>query len=173
MIPFSRRIVFLSPLSPDEAAKALESAIENRKDWKKKALSTGSGRFSGEIIDLKFTIKREISYRNSFLPNISGTIAPGDTGSRIEVTMGIHPAAGAFIAVWAFVLIYNFYNAMHFGVGGAVNYSFLAPLCFMLALGLGMTMIGFVPEVAKADKFLIETLKAEKERKRDFSREAI
>ena len=56
--------------------------------------------FVGSVRELSFSIRRYIRYRNSFLPMIRGRLTPIETGTRVSVTMFIHPAVAVFMAFW-------------------------------------------------------------------------
>jgi hypothetical protein len=45
----------------------------------------------GTIDNNTFRVRRDIHYRNSFLPLVRGRITPTSTGSHISVKMFIHP----------------------------------------------------------------------------------
>src|ERR1700690_4052606 len=56
--------------------------------------------FIGWVRDGSFKLHRDIRYRNSFLPVVHGRIVPADIGTRIQVTMSIHPLVAVFLAIW-------------------------------------------------------------------------
>ena len=170
-----RRITLVSSLPPQEALKALEGAIQSRKGWKDKLLSTGSGKFTGEVTGDRFDIVRDIAYRNSYLPRVTGTITAGSPASRIEVSMMPGPRALIFMALWLGLLVFNgitMVRAMNSG-GGPRDYTFLEIIGGMAAFVFALSQAGFWPEAKKAETFLKETLKAERDSRPDPSRQAI
>jgi hypothetical protein len=164
MIFPSRKLVLLSALKPDEAQRALGAAVAPRRNWRQKAFTRGKGNFMGEVNEGGFSLVRDISYRNSFLPRITGPIGSGSPASRIEVSMRMEPAVMVFMAVWlGFVLLSL--------ITGTLSY-FHAPenhrdgTFFMITGGMALfgvllPQFSFRPEAKKAEKFLKEVLKAE------------
>src|SRR6188474_594186 len=92
-----RKIELCSPLPVSEVVRLLENAVEPRR-W----LRWGASHcpFEGTVTEFAFDIRRIISYRNSFLPQIRGTISQDAAGSRISVTMQLHVTVAAFMTVW-------------------------------------------------------------------------
>lgn len=109
----------------------------------------GTPPFIGEVRDRTFLIRRDIRYRNSFLPRIRGAIRSSPGGARIRLDMQLQPAVLAFVLLWL-------------GSAAAVAVSILdahAPEAAvlpvaMLAFGLGLTALGFYPEARKATRML-------------------
>src|SRR5580692_4187355 len=62
--------------------------------------------FLGSVENLSFKIRRNIQYRNSFLPIIWGKIVPSPSGSRVNVFMYMHPFSLVFMLVWFGFLIH-------------------------------------------------------------------
>jgi len=56
--------------------------------------------YEGTISSSGFEIRRIIDYRNSFLPNIRGRFDSSSAGTRIRITMGLHPFVTAFLIFW-------------------------------------------------------------------------
>lgn len=98
-------ITFQSKLKESELLQRLEDSIErvkafrfglfNRKDTKP---------YQGKIVGHSFNISRIISYRNSFLPQISGTIENTFSGSLIRVKMRLHVAVIIFLCIWGAIM---------------------------------------------------------------------
>lgn len=174
MVPW-RRIVLVSPLRPEEALKALEGAIESRKGWKDRLLSGGSGKFAGVVTGDRFDIRRDIAYRNSFLPRVTGAITAGSPASRIDVSMVPDPKVLVFLGLWLGLLAINALNVLRAVAAGhgPKDYTFLFIMGGMALFVIGLSQVGFRPEAKKAETFLKETLKAEREHLPDPSREAI
>lgn len=168
MILPARKLVLLSPLQPAEAAQALRAVLAPKRDWRQKMLRQGGGAFTGDVSDSHFSIVRDIRYRNSFLPFVTGEIAAAYPGSRIEVRMKMHGATTGFMTVWlgftflmcvTFVAAFFKVGALHFqGDPGSAAIPF-----GMLLFGIGMTWGGFLPEAKKAQNFLVEVLRADVE----------
>jgi hypothetical protein len=56
--------------------------------------------FSGFIMNQQFEVRRNINYRNSFLPQVTGTITKDMFGSKILVKMRPQGFVVAFITLW-------------------------------------------------------------------------
>ncbi|NEP14319.1 MAG: hypothetical protein F6K14_29815, partial [Symploca sp. SIO2C1] len=56
--------------------------------------------YTGTISNSGFEIRRLIQYRNSFLPNIQGRFESLSDGTRIRVTMRLHPLVMIFLLFW-------------------------------------------------------------------------
>ncbi len=133
-------------------------------------LRQDGGGFMGDAADGKFKIQRDINYRNSFLPIIKGTIepAPEYNGSRITLRMGMHKAVIIFLSFWigAVALL-----AVPLCIGAIMGtlqppqsgfWGIVVP-CGMLCFGIALPHACFWGEAKKAEKFLIETFRAEVE----------
>jgi hypothetical protein len=113
--------------------------------------------YSGTIQDESFKITRNINYRNSFLPVITGKINDNyPTGSTINITMSLNPFVIAFMSLWLFVVAgvgLTFFIAMittgELIVGGLIPFG-------MLIFGCLLTIIPFKIEANIAKKFLEE-----------------
>lgn len=118
-----------------------------RRSWTSRI--RGGPLFLGHVGDNSFAIRRDISYRNSFLPRIKGRVIPTQTGARVSVIMYLHPFTALFMAFWL----------------GRVGYGALrdasassAGLWVMLAFGVALTTGAFFPEALKAKRMLSATL---------------
>ena len=113
--------------------------------------SAGAPPFVGTLEGDAFRFVRAIRYRNSFLPRIRGRIAAAPTGTRVYVTMHLHPAVALFMAFWL--------CGVGFGVvavlmePGGPSPAALLP-AGMLAFGVILTVGGFFPEAIKARRLL-------------------
>jgi hypothetical protein len=106
-------------------------------------MSTPLGRpFIGSVSDVNFKIRRDIRYRNGFLPMISGRIAPLNFGTRVSVTMYPHPAVAVFMLLWL-----GFAGRDGFGGG------YWIPRLFFV-FGVVLVTGGFFSEAVKAKRLL-------------------
>src|SRR5207247_8945197 len=96
LLPY-RKLKLRSCLPAAQVAEVLANSVEPRR-W----LRLGSGRcpFEGTVKGFEFDVQRIISYRNSFLPQIRGTITSEPYGSCITITMRLHIAVLIFMSVW-------------------------------------------------------------------------
>jgi hypothetical protein len=85
-------------MSAAEIYSALDAVVEPPQ-WFRMSSESGK-KFQGEFSSSGFKIMRIISYRNSFLPVIEGTVTPTISGSRISVTMRLHRYVGIFMLLW-------------------------------------------------------------------------
>ncbi|WP_118976034.1 hypothetical protein [Taibaiella koreensis] len=91
--------------------------------------------YKGKIAMDGFAISREIRYRNSFLPRISGKIYTDVDGATIEVRMRLHPLVLAFICIWA--LGVGFAAIAALSAGGPAAFIPAAMLLFLYVLVMG------------------------------------
>jgi hypothetical protein len=105
----------------------------------------------GSVEGDSFKLQRAILYRNSFLPIIRGRIVPIEVGTRIKVTMHLHPFVALFMTFWL----------------GAVGYALIAasstsrlPLALMFLFGIVLIAGGFVPEALRAKRLLSAAIRS-------------
>jgi hypothetical protein len=107
--------------------------------------------FIGAIDGPAFRMRRDIRYRNSLLPRIRGCVASVPTGTRVSVSMHLHPVVAAFMLIWL-------------GAVGAAAITALGsrgsgtPLAYipagMFVFGVVLMVGGFFPEAMKARRLL-------------------
>jgi hypothetical protein len=76
---------------------------------------------------------------------ISGRIVQIEPGTRVKVTMYLHPFVGLFMTFWL--------GAVGHGLLAAPSASRL-PLAFMFLFGIALIAGGFIPEALKAKRLL-------------------
>jgi YD repeat-containing protein len=108
--------------------------------------------FLGSVENLSFKIRRNIQYRNSFLPIIQGKIVPTPTGSRVNVFMYMHPFSLVFMMIWFGELV--FIESKFIDVDIARSFLPIGMAVFGLALSLG----GFYFEALKVMPLLSEAI---------------
>jgi len=106
--------------------------------------------FIGSVQDTTFKLRRNIDYRNSFLPSISGRIVSLPKGTRVTVAMSFHPAASIFMIFWlAFV-----------GYGALRDKSaFPSVTWWMFGFGCVLPILGFLPEAIIARRLLLAAIR--------------
>jgi hypothetical protein len=114
--------------------------------WRSRGSTDSS--FVGTVEDDSFRIRRDIRYRNSFLPLIWGRITLTGTGSRIYVTMFLHPLVALFMVFWL-VMAGNF--ALNLQPPSLVAVG-------MFIFGVVLTVAGFFPEAIKAKRLISEAV---------------
>jgi hypothetical protein len=178
MIFPSRSLVLKSPFSPADAASLLQAAIRPRRGGWAQVWSRGAGNFMGEVKENRFDIVRDIPGRNSFLPNVRGTIESNIIGSRISVSMKMHASTAGFMAVWLFVTILGLLDAGRvyydtWKAGKHMDPHFYIIIGSLAVFGFLLMHFSFRPEARRAENFLKQTLKAETEPPMDGGRAAI
>lgn len=112
-----------------------------------------SGRpFLGKVEGRSFRIRRDIHYRNSFLPLIRGRIAATPNGSRVSVVMFMHPAVLIFMLGWFGMLVSVEWRLLNANIAR----SYL-PVT-MMVFGLVMSLGGFFYEALKVMPLLSEAV---------------
>ncbi|HLW54059.1 MAG TPA: hypothetical protein VKW06_14575 [Candidatus Angelobacter sp.] len=108
--------------------------------------------FKGTSNSNSFKVRRYISYRNSFLPVVWGRLIPTSTGTRVNVTMIVHPFVALFMGFWlvgvGWLAIARPSLPMPWGV---------LPWGF-LVFGIVLTAGGFFPEAIKAKRLIAEVV---------------
>jgi YD repeat-containing protein len=108
--------------------------------------------FVGTVEGRCFRLRRDIQYRNSFLPLIRGKIISTPTGSRVNVLMFMHPFTLIFMLVWFGFLVSAQWKVLDANI--ARSYIPLGMIIFGLVLSLG----GFYFEALKVMPLLSEAV---------------
>jgi hypothetical protein len=103
--------------------------------------------FVGTVQEDSFRIRRDIRHRNSFLPVVCGRLVPTPTGTRVWVTMFIHPLVLVFMLFWLGMI-----------GGGVAHRPDSFALWGMFVFGIALTACGFVPEVTKANRLITDAV---------------
>lgn len=110
----------------------------------------GAPPFIGRVEGSEFKCHRDIRYRNSFLPRIAGHVDSDPNGTKIDVTMYLHPVVLVFMLFWLGGVGLGAVAALRRGDGGAWT---LVPIG-MFVFGAALTLGGFYPEAIKARRLL-------------------
>jgi len=167
----SRHEVYVSPLQPAAAEAALAAVVKPRLNWKQKFQMRNwrrDGKFMGEVGEGRFSLQRDINYRNSFLPFITGSIAPSQTGAGSDVTvdMKMHKLVTIFTGFWLLMVSFFAVVVLIAAANGKASlkpgevFPLFIPF-LMLAFGITLSQVCFRIEAKKAEKFLRSTLNAE------------
>lgn len=108
--------------------------------------------FIGTVEGSAFHIRRDIRYRNSFLPRVHGQVAASRLGTRIDITMSLHPLVTIFMLFWLGGVGLGGFAAAHANPKDA-----LVPMG-MFAFGIALTLGSFFPEAFKARRLLEQSL---------------
>jgi YD repeat-containing protein len=146
------------PAQPDVVAERVRRVVSPAPTfWETLALSwrlrkASGSPFLGSVENLSFRIRRNIQYRNSFLPMIRGKITSAPTGSRIDVFMYMHPFSLVFMLVWFGLLVLTESRIVDANIARSFFPKGMA--IFGLALSLG----GFFFEALKVMPLLSEAV---------------
>lgn len=129
------------PAPPDVVAQRIRAAVSQPPTFWESMKSSWrgprpSGRpFLGTVEGLSFRIRRDIQYRNSFLPIIRGSITATSNGSRVNVLMFMHPAVLLFALGWFGFLLSVQWRLLDANI--ARSFVPVAMIVFGLVLSLG------------------------------------
>jgi hypothetical protein len=149
-----------TPLKPLEVHEQLEKEIEIPKGFNLRNIFYNSSDryFTGHVANGSFELKRIINSRNSFLPEITGTIEPTFEGSCVHVKMNLDLVAGAFMSIW---LITTFLVGTGFiiseTINGIIEWTELIPV-MMFLFGYLVPMGKFKFQAIEAEDKLLEIL---------------
>ena len=98
----TENITYKTKLKENEIVDRLSNIIEPEKTFRFEIFGNSSTKlYEGKINNLTFDIKRIITYRNSFIPRISGVINHDFDGTTIKVKMRLHIFVIIFICIWS------------------------------------------------------------------------
>jgi hypothetical protein len=162
----SYRFQIETPLPPEVVIQRIREITRDPPDFRESIRLVFARRgvpnppFFGKIEGQSFRLRRDIRNRKSFLPQIRGNVQQAFPGSRIDVTMSLHPATLLFMLFWlggvGIAAVVAFVGFMSSDTAG--DPVWLIPLG-MFILGIVMTLAGFIPEARMARRLLEEALK--------------
>ncbi|MGB8918322.1 MAG: hypothetical protein WCC89_15810 [Candidatus Sulfotelmatobacter sp.] len=104
--------------------------------------------FVGIVDDDSFRVRRDIRYRNSFLPLVRGRFISTHTGTRVNVIMFIHPLVALFMVFWLGTVGYGAFRGLSD-----------SPFVWgMFVFGVALVVGAFVPEAIKAQRLISEAM---------------
>lgn len=107
--------------------------------------------FCGTVGPARFCISPVVSYRNSFVPVLTGTIGGGGDCTLITVDMGLAAPVRVFLGIWLALCAGPFLAAAAQWPVRGFRPVDLIPLG-MLAFGFGLAALGWYLEAGKAKK---------------------
>lgn len=156
-LPFER-IVYRTNLSQEEIIKRLSDFVEPKKF---SFIRNPIKDYEGSVDAYSFDISRAITYRNSFLPQIYGSIQKNNNGTEIQVTMSLNGFVLLFTIVWCLIASFSFVFVLIKGIKDkAISVEFFIPLIMLLFI-YGLTMAGFKIESKKSKEYLRKAFEAE------------
>ena len=107
--------------------------------------------FIGRVEGTHFHMRRDIRYRNSFLPRVRGSVVQNPVGANVKVTMYLRPLVAAVMLLWL--------GAVGLGTLAVVTNEreSMVPALLpagMFSFGIVLVVVGFYPEVYKARRLL-------------------
>ena len=138
--------------TPQIVAERLRSIVrQDRREpfgmdwWSWRSRDPASPPFMGTVRDDSFRLRRDIRGRNSFLPQVRGHFASIPTGTRVCVTMFVHPLVVLFMAFWLGLV----------GYGGRADPSANSLVLWcMFIFGIVLTTASFFPEALQAKRII-------------------
>lgn len=96
LIPF-QRCTLVSSMPATQVVSTLQAATGQDRFalW-----SRPKETFIGKVDAAGFTLRRNISYRNSFLPVVNGTFETAGTNTLLHLRLGLHPGVLVFMCLW-------------------------------------------------------------------------
>jgi hypothetical protein len=155
-------ITFKSKLKEAELINRLLNEIEPEKTFRFGMFGRDSTKtYSGHIKEQTFEIKRIISYRNSFLPRISGIVINEFDRTIIKVKMRLSIFVIIFLCLWSSGVGLLCLTVLPEKIrNSGVDFSILIPIGMLLFL-YALTMAGFKFESNKSKKDLQKIFEAE------------
>lgn len=155
-------ITYRTKLSEDEVISRLTAIIDTeRKVRSIFASSPITKPYEGQVNGNQFTVRRIIRYRNSFLPEIKGTIQQGVGETLVRVKMHLHIFAVIFLGLWCSMVGFFCLGSLGRIMNGTkLASSELKPFGMLLFVYV-LTMVAFKFESIKSKKQLRTLLDAE------------
>ncbi len=154
ILPYEK-LTLLSKLPPEEVASRLRKNMSDGR-FKKE--------YIGELRGNRFSMRRNISYRNSFLPMITGFIFSDPHGTKITVDMRLHTAVLVFVLIWLAITgvmgVAGIVWAIRHSGTSDLSIELFVPLLMFLGVAL-MTILAFKFESYDSKKFLRGLFEAE------------
>lgn len=156
-LPFER-IIYRTNLTQQEIIKRLSDFVEPKTfSFGKKTIKD----YEGSVDTDSFDISRVINYRNSFLPQIYGTIQKNNDRTEIQVTMSLNGIVFLFTIVCCLMATFSFVIVLMKGIRDKeITVEFFIPLIMLLFM-YGLTMVCFKIESKKSKEYLKNIFEAE------------
>lgn len=156
----------ISPLKPAEAEKKLQASIyipeiENGSSVGFKYDVYSRKYFKGFAMYNSFKIEPDINYRNSFAPDIIGSIKPYISESRIQVKMKLTGLAVGFMSIWFGFLVIAFLSIIIKDLLAAKFEVTIIQICIFFLFGYCLVLGSFKYESIRCQKILLEIFEGE------------
>jgi len=159
-LPFEKYI-FETSLSPEEVFKRISENIEPERTFRFQMLGNNYNKpYEGKIEGRNFRLKRLISYRNSFLPVLIGTVEPTLNTTYIKFRMRLIHFVLGFMILWMTIIFIVTISMLLMGLSNGFKPPMLIP-AVMLAFGYLLTTLAFKYESKKYLAFIVDLLELE------------
>ncbi|UEQ76532.1 hypothetical protein [Chryseobacterium arthrosphaerae] len=156
-LPFER-ITYRTDWPEEKVIKTLNEFVDPKQFGFGK---TYTKEYEGYVNRNSFEISRTINYRNSFLPQINGTVHTISNGTQIDVTMKLNVFVLFFLIIWCSVASLFFVGMCGMMIRDhQISIISLMPLLMLLFVYI-LTMAGFKAESRKSKEFLRKSFEAE------------
>jgi hypothetical protein len=156
-------LTFRTKLDAEEILLRIKKNTEPEKMFRMNGLLENNDHkpYEGNVDGMTFHLTRIISYRNSFLPKISGLIERDFHGTKVTVKMKLSSSTMAFMMLWCGGVALDFFIILIFSMKEkSFKPGILIPLGALLFAYL-LTIGGFKSESSKSKEFLSQLLEAE------------
>lgn len=116
--------------------------------------------FEGYFENGEFEMQRAINYKNSFLPQIKGTVSESMSGTTVMAKLQLHDFVVAFMVVWLGGVSLALLGSIYAIISHEANPSVTIIPLIMLAFGIALVYFGFNSEKEKSINELKRILKA-------------
>jgi hypothetical protein len=100
-------LIYKTHLNEEKVIQRLSESVEPKKMFRSNLFSDYAAKaYEGEINGQAFAIRRIIRYRNSFLPEISGSVGSDYDGTTITVKMRMNILVIIFLCFWCAVVVF-------------------------------------------------------------------
>ena len=150
-----------SPLSKVEVMEILSSNIAPRTGLSFPSSKKNKTKlFEGQLTNSTFNIQLAIDYRNSFIPQIKGSIDERNNYTEIKISLELHKMIKIFMTIWiTFIAISLIATSYSFANGNTNIINIIIPLS-MLIFGIALVYWGFNNEKGNSVKILSNLIQA-------------
>ena len=157
----TENLIYHTSLSPEEVVQRLGEHVRMRRQGP--SVASTSDTYKGSVSVNTFKISRIIHSRNSFLPQIKGTIIPKTHKTEIQIAMLLAPEVIVFLAIWCGFVLFALGGLIYDAIQneGITLFTFI-PLA-MIPFAYVISMLGFKLESSRSQKFFQKLWEAEME----------
>ncbi|MEO0584261.1 MAG: hypothetical protein AAF135_18755 [Bacteroidota bacterium] len=158
----TENLIYHTSLSPEEVVQRLGEHVRMRRQGP--SVASTSDTYKGSVSVNTFKISRIIHSRNSFLPQIKGTIIPKTHKTEIQIAMRLAPEVIVFLAIWCGFVLFALGGLIYDAIQneGITLFTFI-PLA-MIPFAYVISMLGFKLESSRSQKFFQKLWEAEMEK---------